>query len=156
MAIEPEVTLLDAMRLAADRDLIARQYANGFREVFEVLLPALKTAIDRGFGLESAIIAAHLTSMARFPDSLIARKLGAEIAEESSRRARDVLASGWPKTEESRRKLAEFDFWLRADGHARNPGATADLVAAAIFAALRGGLISLPIDSRRWTEEQLP
>jgi triphosphoribosyl-dephospho-CoA synthetase len=28
---------------------------------------------------------------------------------------------------------------LRADGHRRNPGATADLIAAALFVALREG-----------------
>ena len=41
--------------------------------------------------------------------------------------------------------LARFDAWLRADGHARNPGATADLMAAALFAALREGTIALPL-----------
>ena len=30
-----------------------------------------------------------------------------------------------------------FDRWLRADGHRRNPGTTADLVAATLFAAQR-------------------
>jgi triphosphoribosyl-dephospho-CoA synthase len=42
---------------------------------------------------------------------------------------------------------AEFDAWLRADGHARNPGATADLVAAALYVALREGTIELPLFS---------
>ena len=32
---EPTVTLLEAMRLAADRDLIAKQYATGFADIFE-------------------------------------------------------------------------------------------------------------------------
>ena len=39
---------------------------------------------------------------------------------------------------------ADFDFWLRADGNRRNPGATADLVAAALFAGLRDGLLPPP------------
>ena len=37
---EPTVTLLEAMKLAADRDLIARQYANGFADVFDFGVPA--------------------------------------------------------------------------------------------------------------------
>ena len=39
------------------------------------------------------------------------------------------------------RALADFDFWLRSDGHRRNPGTTADLIAAALFAGLRDGWI---------------
>jgi len=40
--------------------------------------------------------------------------------------------------------LADFDFWLRSDGHRRNPGTTADLIAAALFVLLRDGLIDPP------------
>src|SRR5207237_4450453 len=38
---EPTVTLLEAMKLAADRDLIARQYANSYADVFDLGVPAL-------------------------------------------------------------------------------------------------------------------
>ena len=34
---------------------------------------------------------------------------------------------------------AEFDAFLRADGNRRNPGTTADLIAAILFAGLRDG-----------------
>ena len=40
--------------------------------------------------------------------------------------------------------IADFDAWLRADGHRRNPGTTADLVTASLFAALRDGMIAVP------------
>ena len=43
--------------------------------------------------------------------------------------------------------LADLDFWLRSDGHRRNPGTTADLIAAGLFAALREHQIALPF---RW------
>ena len=55
-----------------------------------------------------------------------------------------VLAAGWPHTDAGRVAIAEFDHWLRADGHRRNPGTTADLVAACLFVALREGIITLP------------
>src|SRR5581483_8965624 len=35
VASEPTITLYDAMRLAAERDLVARQYANGYADVFQ-------------------------------------------------------------------------------------------------------------------------
>ena len=34
------------------------------------------------------------------------------------------------------RELSELDFWLRSDGHRRNPGTTADFIGAAIFVGL--------------------
>ena len=37
----------------------------------------------------------------------------------------------------------DFDAYLRSDNHARNPGTTADLIAAALFVALRENLIPL-------------
>jgi triphosphoribosyl-dephospho-CoA synthase len=142
---EPTVTLLGAMRLAADRDLIARQYATAFADVFDLALPALRSSLAAGHPLESSIIASHLQLMASCPDTLIARKLGPSLAEESARRAASVLASGWPDAPDSASQLTKFDAWLRADGHARNPGATADLVAATLFLALRDGTIKLPL-----------
>jgi triphosphoribosyl-dephospho-CoA synthase len=48
-----------------------------------------------------------------------------------------VLQAGWPDTSVGRKTCQELDAWLRADGHRRNPGTTADLVAATLFAALR-------------------
>src|SRR5207302_1578357 len=42
---KPTLPLRQIMALAADRDLIARQYANGFREVFEEGVPALERGL---------------------------------------------------------------------------------------------------------------
>jgi triphosphoribosyl-dephospho-CoA synthase len=144
VAGEPDRTLPEVMALAADRDLIARQYANGFREVFDGGVLSLQRGLKDIGTLEDAIIACHLHLLAKHPDSLIARKCGLPVAEEASRRAADVLAGGWPHAAAGRAALAEFDAWLRADGHRRNPGTTADLVAASLFVALREGIITLP------------
>lgn len=149
---EPTVTLLDAMRLAAGRDLVARQYASGFADVFDGALPALRGAIEAGRPVETAIIAAFLASLAARPDTLIARKRGEATALEASSRASGVLRSGWPDTPSGDRALADLDDWLRADGHARNPGATADLTTAALFAALRDGTIALPL-AQAWSKD---
>jgi triphosphoribosyl-dephospho-CoA synthase len=79
--------------------------------------------------------------MSAFPDSLIARKCGAETAEHSAAWAGRVLDSGRPESEAYQEQLADLDFWLRTDGHRRNPGTTADLIAAGLFVALRDGLL---------------
>jgi len=75
----------------------------------------------------------------------IARKCGMAEAEEASRRARAVLGAGWPDAEAGRKAFAAFDAWLRADSNRRNPGTSADLVTACIFAALRDNKIMLPL-----------
>ena len=138
----PPANLLAAMRLAAGRDAIARQYANGFDDVLLKALPWLVEGVRRGWPLLEAIVHAHVRLMSELPDTLIARKCGSALAQESADRAADVLRRGEPGDEGYHLALGDFDFWLRCDGHRRNPGATADLIAAALFAGLRDGSIS--------------
>jgi len=140
----PTVGLREAMRLAADRDAIAREYAAGFPLVLLRGVPLLAETPRFADGWETGIVRLHLTLMAEVPDTLIARKCGIETAREAARRAQDVLDAGWPETPAGRDRCAEFDRWLRSDGHRRNPGTTADLVAASLFAALREGVIAPP------------
>jgi triphosphoribosyl-dephospho-CoA synthase len=142
---EPTVTLAEAMRLASPRDLIARQYVNGYAEVFERVVPRIQEGIANDWPLETSIIWSQLQLLADVPDTLITRKRGSHTADIARYRAKAVLEAGWPRTVEGKSQLAEFDAWLREDGHARNPGATADLVAAGLFVALRDGTITLPI-----------
>ncbi len=133
VANAPTVGLVDAMRLAADRDDVAKQYVNGFEDVFE-----LATAFDAQEleTLERQIIVAHVTRIAERSDTLIARKCGAVTAREASAMAHDAVQKGFVETEAGRRSLQAFDAWLRADGNRRNPGTTADLIAAALFVAM--------------------
>jgi triphosphoribosyl-dephospho-CoA synthase len=133
----PTRTLREVMALAADRDLIARQYINGFAEVWNDGVPALVEGLRQTRSLEGAIQFAQLTLLAKHPDTLIARKHGVAQAREASRRAAAVLAAGW-------QTFADFDAWLRAGG--RNPGTTADLLTACLFILLREGTIRLPLE----------
>jgi len=154
VAVEPTLPLREVMVLAADRDLVARQYANGFREVFREGVPALIRGLEATGCLEGAIIFCHLSLMAAHPDSLIARKRGMAEGEESSRRARAVLDADWPHSATSREALTQLDDWLRAVGRGRNPGTTADLVTASLFVALREEIIKLP-PAHPWTLDSL-
>ena len=147
---EPTISLVKTMRLASARDLVARQYATGFADLFDCFVPTLADELARpGRSLEAAIVRAYLVFLADHPDTLIARKRGDVVAREVSARAAGVLAEGWPDTAASTAVAEEFDAWLRADGHARNPGATADLVGAGLFVAIRNAIIAWPI-SARW------
>ncbi len=46
------MSLRDVMALAADRDLIARQYASGFQEIFHEVLPMIREALHGGHLLQ--------------------------------------------------------------------------------------------------------
>lgn len=160
---KPTVTLLEAMLLAADRDRIAEQYATNFNYVLGMARPWLLDAwnwcheigtaipqLDRLLGLpaitpwEAAIIRFQLRLLADAPDSLVDRKCGPTVAEELQQRAAEVHKADWPNCMTSWPLLHRFDEWLRADGHRLNPGTTADLIAATLFAAIRDGMIQPP------------
>jgi triphosphoribosyl-dephospho-CoA synthase len=135
-------SLLAAMGAAANRDLIARQYVEDFRLVLDEIAPALVEKQQGGMSLTDAIIRTHLEIIHRHSDSLIARKCGPEESQRIARLAGVTLAAGEPGEENYHAALADLDFYLRSHGHRRNPGATADLLAAALFAALRDGMLS--------------
>lgn len=133
---EPTLPLHEIMKLAAPRDLVACQYASDFAGLWETGLPCLVEDWHANADLERAIVRCQLGLMAAYPDTLILRKAGPAAAQDSSVRAAQVLAAGWPETAAGRRAFHELDQWLRADGRRRNPGATADLVTACLFVAL--------------------
>jgi RimK family alpha-L-glutamate ligase len=137
VADAPTLPLRAVMALAADRDLVARQYANAFTDVFDLGVPGLLEGLRRFGRVEPAIQHCQLVWLARYPDSLLVRKRGLEIASEASLRAQAILEHGSMGTTEGRAAYEDFDRWLRADGHARNPGTTADLVTACLYVALR-------------------
>jgi len=144
VADQPPSDLLAAMRTAADRDMVARQYAEDFDQVLRFVLPSLISGQQTGWSLTVAIIRTQVQLLASWPDSLIARKCGAKVAQQAADRAAAVLKEGRPGDEPYARALADLDSWFRSDGHRRNPGTTADLIAAGLFAALREGSLALP------------
>jgi triphosphoribosyl-dephospho-CoA synthase len=136
IAAEPTVTLLDAMRLAADRDAVAAEYATDFAITFGTGLPALRKAREAGLDWSDATVECFLSLLAARPDTLIARKLGTAEAEAVSHEARAVLRAGGVRSAEGRAALSAFDSTLRDAHNSRNPGTTADLTATALFAIL--------------------
>lgn len=135
----PKLTLVDAMRPAVERDLVARQYTNSIADVFDGPVKWIAEGLADGWRLSDTIVHAHLKQMARHPDSLIARKCGLPVAVESSARAAHVIATGAPRKPAYQQAIQELDDWLRGDGNRRNPGTSADFIAAGLFVLLREG-----------------
>lgn len=136
VAASPTVTLAAAMELASEHDDVAREYATAFERTFTVGAPALTRARSAGLDWADAVVECYLVLLASAPDTLIARKLGPEVADEVTRDATAVVAAGGVRTNAGRRALASFDLALRDVRNTRNPGTTADITAATIFAVL--------------------
>jgi triphosphoribosyl-dephospho-CoA synthase len=120
------IGLREAMAAAADRDSVASEYATGYAIVYGIALPLLRAELAAGARVLDAIVTLHVGLLARLPDTLVARKAGMEAARAVSAAAREVQAGT--------RSLDDLDAMLRADGNRLNPGTTADLVCATLFA----------------------
>lgn len=133
----PSVTLTEAMRLAADRDAVAREWTTAFETTFTVGLPALAGARRAGLATLDSVTDAYLALLAYQPDTLIARKLGLDVAQQVREEAGRVVRL--PRGSAARLEaVGQLDRWLRDETNRRNPGATADLTAAAILAVILG------------------
>jgi triphosphoribosyl-dephospho-CoA synthase len=144
----PGIGLRAALALAADRDSIARQYRDGYAELFElgvaplagVLLDAPAAAGDTPApALAAAVQRVFLAFLARFPDSHIVRKHGPAVAHTVMRSAQTWQARADAGAElDAEPGFAAWDLELKAAG--LNPGTSADLTVAALFiAGLLGG-----------------
>ncbi len=126
--------IMAAMQLAAPRDRIAMQYAEGYRDLFEHIVPTLNHWVAECGDLLSGIVWAHVALLAEAGDSLIGRKCGQAESDRVAGLAGVCLAARQQDPIESIRHL---DAALRADGNRLNPGTTADLIAAAIYVLIR-------------------
>jgi triphosphoribosyl-dephospho-CoA synthase len=138
---EPTVGLREAMGAAAERDSVAAEYVTDYALTFDTGVPALVAALGDGLAVREAIVELHLRLLDQAPDTLIARKRGADAAARVSEDARHVLAAGGVRTAAGCRALQRFDASLRAPGNALNPGTTADLVTATLFVAALEGML---------------
>ena len=121
---ERGMTLADVMAYSAPRDMVAREWTNGFaltRRCADLLHA-------HGCGRES-VVAAFLDLLASEPDTFIAKKHGEAVAEKTMRAAAEVL--------DGRRDLAAFDAECVSAGI--NPGSIADIAIAGIYVALGEG-----------------
>jgi triphosphoribosyl-dephospho-CoA synthase len=133
VAAPPSVNLRAAMRLAADRDSIARQYANGYDDIFACGVAALTDPRQRE-NLDAAVQTVFLSFLAGWPDSHIVRKLGSGVAQSVT-----ADAAGWLarlRTDPAAGESATFAAWDEAlKALAINPGTSADLTVCSLFAA---------------------
>ncbi len=128
-----EIDIFSAMDAAKDRDLIALQYANGYREVVNLGIKCLQNYHNRWNSVEWAVVACYLMYMASFPDSHVRRKHGMEIAEQV--RKNTVLVrerfTDCDNPGDAKDVLMIFDRELKESEI--NPGTCADLTIASLL-----------------------
>jgi len=127
----PTADLRVAMQLAADRDRVARQYANDFADVVGLGVPQF---IHHSATPATAMLAAYLTFLATEPDSHIVRKHGAALAHSVTEDAR-AMVDAWSASgnQPVATAVAAWDERLKSAG--LNPGTSADLAVASAFVA---------------------
>ncbi|MEO8418156.1 MAG: triphosphoribosyl-dephospho-CoA synthase [Methylophilaceae bacterium] len=144
----PQVTLLEAMREAQHRDCIARQYANGYADVFDIGVKRYREAMQQWGCPTWAATRVYLAFLAEFPDTHIVRKYGDVVAQmvrvEAKGHEQTLLAQENPTT--CQRELLKFDADLKARG--LNPGTSADLTVASMLAvSLENDMASMRQDA---------
>jgi len=129
-----EVTLREAMAEAAARDRIAFQYVSDFEDIFGTGFSAINAARARGMQANWQTVTIYLAFLAEFPDTHICRKFGPEVAAAVRNEAQAVRARFLSESEPAHAfdDLMTFDLKLKAQG--LNPGTSADLTVATLFA----------------------
>jgi triphosphoribosyl-dephospho-CoA synthase len=130
---EALATPLEVMAAAAYRDQIARQYADGFRDLFERALPLLVGFETRWRDPAWAAAGLYLDFLARYPDSHVARKWGLDQAVAVARRAAPLAAAlaEAARPQVCTAALRALDRDLKTAGI--NPGTSADLTVACLL-----------------------
>ena len=135
----PEITLHEAMTLAAGRDRIAAEYRDGFPIVLTEARPQWEALCLRWGDARWAMVGVFLTLLCRYPDSHITRVHGEKEAKSVSgmiRKLADEFCEA-ESPENFRPRLLELDASWKSAG--LSPGTTADLALAGVLAARLDG-----------------
>ncbi len=135
VAEKPQFTLIQAMKLAENRDRIARQFTTNYKDIFDFLVLRYNEKLNQWGNSGWAAVAVYSAMLAKYPDSHIERKYG----NLHTRMVMDQMALVDDK-------LSQTDSPERLEGYLRNvdtefktaginPGTTADLTVITVLAA---------------------
>ena len=132
----PTVTLTEAMQIAADKDLIARQYTNGYKDIFDYAVLRYNSRLSQWRDLNWAAVFVYAELLSQFPDSHIERKHGNKYTEWVAVRMRQFLEEfgGATDPKQSMQTLSCLDTEFKSIGV--NPGTTADMTVATVLSVL--------------------
>lgn len=135
VAQKPDVTLTQAMEIAAERDRIALQFTTNYKDIFDFLVLRYNASFNRWGDSSWSAVAVYAAMLAKYPDSHIERKYGnlhtrtvmvkmALVDDKLSRTERPEQLEDYLKTIDTEFKSAGI-----------NPGTSADFTVATVLAA---------------------
>ena len=121
----------ELLTISASYDLISRELVEGFELTFKHA--ALIADFARNKPINDAITHADIHLLAEEEDTFITMKFGSERSRYVKESAKQIVTKGY-----KREDIEALDAELIRDGV--NPGSTADIIAAALFISILGGL----------------
>ncbi|MFX0008260.1 MAG: triphosphoribosyl-dephospho-CoA synthase [Promethearchaeota archaeon] len=134
------MNLKKIFEFSKEYDLISLEYATGFKIILDEGLQYFVNTFNKFKDINIAIVNTFLKLLSKYPDTLVIRKSGRDLALYISERASHILKYEGISTEEGLKLTLELDNELQAKKGKLNPGTTADLVSGVIFCALLFGL----------------
>ncbi len=130
----PTITLLKAMELTSDKDLVARQYANGYQEIWGLGLETYHCFLKNWERPAWSLSAVYLAFLANFLDSHLVRKYNESVAREVQDEAKIHFAA-FTALDNPKLYMPQLLAWdLDLKSRKLNPGTSADLTVATILA----------------------
>ena len=127
------VTLLEAMKIASFKDLIALQYLNGYEDIFNFAVIRYNGASNRLNDRNWAATSVYAEMLSQYPDSHIERKYGNQytewVATKMAQLSEELLKTDNP--EQLKPMLYALDQELKL--YDVNPGTTADMIVATVL-----------------------
>ncbi|HEY0843294.1 triphosphoribosyl-dephospho-CoA synthase [Methylotenera sp.] len=131
----PQVSLLEMMRSAQDKDRISWQYANQFHDIVDFGVNLYADALLKWENSAWATTALYLGFLTRYADTHVLRKHGEQVANLLMQEAKEMESNYWathnPKL--MQKQLLVWDASLKA--RKINPGTSADLTVATLLAS---------------------
>jgi triphosphoribosyl-dephospho-CoA synthase len=126
-----KISFHELLSISASYDLISRELVGGFELTFKYA--ALIADFAKTKSINDAITHADIHLLAEVEDTFITMKFGAARSRYVRERAQQIVSQGYRRAE-----IEAFDTELIREQ--LNPGSTADIIAAALFISILGGL----------------
>ncbi len=132
---QASVTLLEAMKIASEKDRIALQYITAYNDIFNFSVLRYNVAFDQWADRNWAAVAVYAEMLSQFPDSHIERKYGGRYTEMVAMKMAEL--SGELSKADNPKQIKPLLFCLDQEFKlcGINPGTTADMIVATVLAA---------------------
>ncbi|MCF7986949.1 MAG: triphosphoribosyl-dephospho-CoA synthase [Methylovulum sp.] len=130
---KPDVTLTEAMAIAASKDRIALQYVSAYGDIFDFCVPLYYNSADKWADRSWAALAVYAALLSQFPDSHIERKYGTRYNDTVANKM--TLLAHALSTADNPKLLLPLLYQLDSEFKTLhlNPGTSADMVVATVF-----------------------